>query len=263
MSETTLAAPDIQLPPTEAELPYDDGIPMESARHKAQMDLLIDALLPWLGEREDGFIGGNMFVYYSLAQVRNQDFKGPDFFAVLGVPQGERRSWVVWQEGKAPDVVIELLSTSTASTDKNEKKLIYQNQMRVPEYFWYDPFNPEDLAGFSLDKGVYQPIAVNAQNQLVSQSLRLGLQLWPGNYKGINATWLRWVTLEGDLLPTPAEQEHQRAEQEHQRAEQERRRADNAHSQLLQTARNLLNTGMNLEQVARLTGLSVSEIQSF
>ena len=79
MSETTLAAPDIQLPPTEAELPYDDGIPMESARHKAQMDLLIDALLPWLGEREDGFIGGNMFVYYSLAQVRNQDFKGPDF----------------------------------------------------------------------------------------------------------------------------------------------------------------------------------------
>ena len=128
--------------------------------------------------------------------------------------------------------------------------------MRVPEYFWYDPFNPEDLAGFSLDKGVYQPIAVNAQNQLVSQSLRLGLQLWPGNYKGINATWLRWVTLEGDLLPTPAEQEHQRAEQE-------RQRADNAHSQLLQTARNLLNTGMNLEQVARLTGLSVSEIESF
>ncbi|QFS44734.1 Uma2 family endonuclease [Nostoc sphaeroides] len=247
MSETILAAPDIQLPPTQAELPYDDGIPMESARHKAQMDLLIDALIPWLSEREDGFIGGNMFVYYSLAQVRNKDFKGPDFFAVLGVPKGERRSWVVWEEGKAPDVVIELLSDSTAQADKNFKKLIYQNQMRVPEYFWYDPFNPDDLAGFSNDKGVYQPIAANAQNQLVSQSLGLALQLWQGNYKGINATWLRWAMSLGELLPTPEEKERQRA--------------DKAESQLLQTARNLLESGMTVEQVARLTGLNKSEIE--
>jgi Uma2 family endonuclease len=248
MSETILAAPDIELPPTQAELPDDDGIPMESARHKAQMDLLIDALIPWLEEREDGFIGGNMFVYYSLAQVRNKDFKGPDFFAVLGVPKGERRSWVVWEEGKAPDVVIELLSDSTSQADKNLKKLIYQNQMRVPEYFWYDPFNSDDLAGFSNNKGVYQPITANAQNQLVSQSLGLALQLWQGNYKGINATWLRWGTLLGELLPTPEEKERQRA--------------DKAESQLLQTARNLLESGMTVEQVARLTGLNKSEIET-
>ncbi|BAY18223.1 hypothetical protein NIES21_40670 [Anabaenopsis circularis NIES-21] len=254
MSDTTLATPDIQIPPTQAELPYDDGVPMESARHKTQMDLLIDALIPWLEQREDGFVGGNMFVYYSLAQVRNKDFKGPDFFAVLGVPKGERRSWVVWEEGKAPDVVIELLSDSTAPADKNEKKLIYQNQMRVPEYFWYDPFNPDDLAGFSNEKGVYQPITINRQNQLVSQSLGLALQLWQGNYKGIDAIWLRWASLAGELLPTPEEKERQRAEKERQRAEK-------AESQLLQTARNLLETGMTVEQVARLTGLSISEIE--
>ncbi|AUT02451.1 hypothetical protein CLI64_19785 [Nostoc sp. CENA543] len=247
MSETTLAAPDIQLPPTQLELPYDDGVPMESARHKAQMDLLIDALIPWLEQREDGFVGGNMFVYYSLAQVRNKDFKGPDFFIALGVPKGERRSWVVWEEGKAPDVVIELLSASTASTDKNEKMLIYQNQMRVLEYFWYDPFNADDLAGFSLQKGVYLPIVKNNQNQLVSQSLQLGLQFWQGNYKGIDATWLRWANLQGELLPTPEEKERQRA--------------DNAQSQLRQTARNLLETGMTLEQVVKLTGLLASEIE--
>jgi Uma2 family endonuclease len=275
MSETTLAAPDIQLPPTQAELPYDDGIPMESARHKVQMDLLIDALIPWLEQREDGYVGGNMFVYYSLAQVRNKDFKGPDFFAVLGVPKGERKSWVVWEEGKAPDVVIELLSESTAATDKDEKKLIYQNQMRVPEYFWYDPFNPDDWAGFSIQQGSYQPITPNPQNQLVSQSLGLALQRWQGHYKGIDATWLRWATLEGELLPTPqekerqraereqqrAEQERQRAEQERQRAEQERQRADRVESQLLQTALNLLEAGMAIEQVAQLTGLTVAELE--
>jgi Uma2 family endonuclease len=57
---------------------------------------------------------------------------------------------VCWEEEKTPDVVIELLSDSTAEADKGEKKLISQNRMRVPEYFWYDPFNSEDRAGFRL-----------------------------------------------------------------------------------------------------------------
>jgi hypothetical protein len=187
-----------------------------------------------------------MFVYYSLAQVRNKDFKGPDFFVVLGVPKGERKSWVVWEEGKAPDVVIELLWESTAPADKNEKKLIYQNQMRVPEYFWYDPFNPEDWTGFAIAQRVYQPLVANERNQLVSESLGLGLQRWQGHYKGIEAVWLRWATLEGELLPTPEELERQRA--------------DRAEAQLLQTARNLLAGGMTVEQVAKVTGLDVDAI---
>ncbi|PMB38184.1 hypothetical protein CEN47_06955 [Fischerella thermalis CCMEE 5319] len=58
MSETALTAPYVTLPPTQAELPYDDGEPMESQRHKLQMDLLIDALTPWLEQREDGYVGG-------------------------------------------------------------------------------------------------------------------------------------------------------------------------------------------------------------
>lgn len=85
------------MPPIQADLPYDDGKPMESERHKLQVELLIDALIPWLDQRADGYIGGNMFVYYSLAQVRNQDFRGPDFFAVLGVD----RSYQPWRSRNA------------------------------------------------------------------------------------------------------------------------------------------------------------------
>ena len=260
----TVDAPYVTLPPTQAELPYDDGIPMESQRHKAQMDLLIDALQPWLAEREDGFVGGNMFVYYSLSQVRNKDFKGPDFFVVLGVPKGERKSWVVWEEDKAPDVVIELLSESTATTDKNEKKLIYQNRMRVPEYFWFNPFNSDDWAGFVMQNGVYQSIAQNAQNQLESQSLGLGLQRWQGIYKGIDLCWLRWANLAGELLPTSeeiADQQQQRADQQQQRADQQQQRADEAESRLQMTIRNLLQKGMTTEEVASLTGVPVSQIK--
>jgi len=150
----------MSLPPSQAELPYSDGEPLESQRHQFLMELLINALLPWLDAREDGCVGGNMFVYYSMAQVRRRDFKGPDFFAVLGVPKGERRSWVCWEEGKTPDLVIELLSDSTAAMDKGEKKRIYATQLHVPEYFWYDPMNPNDWAGFRLQGNTYGAIAL-------------------------------------------------------------------------------------------------------
>jgi Uma2 family endonuclease len=213
--------------PTQDELPCDDGVPMETQRHKLQMDLLIDALFPWLEAREDGYVGGNMFVYFSAAQLKNEEFRGPDFFAVLGVPKGERKSWVVWEEGKAPDVVIELLSESTIQLDKTEKKEIYRDRLRVPEYFWYDPFNPEDWAGFILKDGIYESLSQDT-GQLVSQQLGLVLVRWQGGYKGVEAVWLRWATLEGALLPTDrerAEGERQRAEEERQRAEEERQRS--------------------------------------
>ncbi|NEO14434.1 MULTISPECIES: Uma2 family endonuclease [unclassified Moorena] len=208
MSKTMTSAvvPDTPLLPTQYELPCDDGIPMETERHKLQMQMLIDPLLPWLAEREDGYVGGNMFLHFSEAQLKNQDFRGPDVFVVLGVPKGERLSWVVWEEGKAPDVIIELISESTAKTDKTTKKLVYQDQVRVPEYFWYDPFNPEDWAGFSLDNGVYQPLSEDEQERLVSEILGLALVRWSGFYKDVEATWLRWATLDGIVLPTPEEQ---------------------------------------------------------
>jgi Uma2 family endonuclease len=264
MSEVNLEELGIQLPPTQYELPCDDGVPMETQRHKVQMEMLIDTMSFWLSKRDDGYTSGNMFVYYSLAQVRNQDFKGPDFFVALDVPKTERLSWVVWEEGKCPDVVIELLSPSTAKIDKNEKKLIYQNKMRVPEYFWYDPFNPDDWAGFSLQNMKYEEIPVSEQQQLVSQALGLALVRWSGEYKEINTTWLRWAYLDGELIPTTEEllqQEKQRADQEQQRADQEQQRADQVESQLRQVAQNLLRQGMTVEQVASLTGLLESEVR--
>lgn len=209
-----------ELPPTEDELPYDDGVPMETQRHVLQMYLLIEALDLYWADRQDFFVGGNMFVYFSPDQVRTYDFRGPDVFVVLDVPRRERKSWLVWQEGKGPDVVIELLSESTAVKDKAEKKLIYQNRLRVPEYFWFDPFRG-DLAGFTLRYGQYVPLKPDAQDRLTSRQLNLSLVRWQGKFQGIEARWLRWTTVEGNLLPTQqevAEQERQRAEQERQRA---------------------------------------------
>ena len=233
MLQTSLVepAPKKRIPslPTQDDLPYDDGIPMETEQHRLQMELLINSLKPWLKQHGGGYVSGNMFVYFSTKQLRNQDFKGPDVFVVQGVSNHARKSWVVWEEGASPNVIIELLSESTAKYDKGKKKEIYQNQLKASEYYWFDPFNPEDWAGFELRGGVYEPSFPDAQNRLVSRTLGLALTRWHGIYEDAEAAWLRWETLQGTLLLTPQEAwdaEKRRATAEKRRATLAEQRAD-------------------------------------
>jgi len=217
--------------PTEDDLPYDDGVPMESHWHVLQMSLLIDTLTRYWADRPDAIVGGNMFVYYYSGASRTPDSVGPDVYVGLGVPRRARKSWLVWREGKAPDLVIELLSDSTELRDRTKKKQIYQDLLKVPEYFWCDPDSGE-FAGFVLRNGVYQEIPPDPDGRLWSAQTGLALVCQEGEHLGIQASWLRWVSPSGELLPTAeelqrrAEQEHHRAEQEQRRAEQERHRAD-------------------------------------
>lgn len=237
---------DTPLPPTQDQLPSDDGIPMETERHKLQMNLLVDTLQNALRDQSI-YVGGNMFVYFSPHQVKTHDFRGPDIFVALDVPVCERKSWVVWEEGKAPDIVIELLSESTAAIDKSQKKQIYQNQLRVPEYFWFDPFNPDDFAGFSLEKGLYQPLSQDPQSRLISQSLNLALVRCSGEYCGVTTTWLRWSTLEGEILPTAnelKEQAQQQAAQAQQQAAQAQQQATQARDRAERLAAQLRSMGV-------------------
>ena len=232
MAEIILAQslpPHLNLPPLD-DLACDDDIPMETEQHKLQMDLLIYSLKPWLAQRPDGYVGGNMFVHF-IDQAGHREFRGPDVFVALGVPKGIRKNWVVWQEGKEPDVVIELLSASTLKEDKNEKKQVYQNQLRVKEYFWFDPLNPTDFAGFSLQRGSYQRLPVDRDGRLISQQLGLALIRWQGSYEDLDTIWLRWETLDGVLLLAPqeiAKQQQQLARQAQAKAQQAEVKAQQA-----------------------------------
>jgi len=70
-------------PPRGEDLPYSDGVPMESERHISQMvSLILSLRLAWK-DRTDFYVGGNMSVYFSEPQSRKNDFRGPDVFVVL------------------------------------------------------------------------------------------------------------------------------------------------------------------------------------
>ena len=146
-----LADPWFKPPPRGEDLPHDDGEPMETARHRQQMNLLIDTLDDHWRDRDDVCVEGNMFVYFSELQAKQNDFRGPDVFVVMDTVRRERKSWVVWEEdGRTPDVVIELTSPSTEHVDRGDKMRIYAQLLHVPEYYIYDPWTARHDA-FELD----------------------------------------------------------------------------------------------------------------
>jgi Uma2 family endonuclease len=196
----------IKLPPTDLD---SDEPPLETDFHRRHIEQLIRLLEFWWRDRQDFYITGNLTVYYDEQQIKSRNFRGPDIFIVLGVEKKDRRSWVVWNEGgKYPNVVIELLSSSTATVDRGTKKQLYQDVWRVPNYSWFHPETLE-FAGFHLMDGKYQEIAPNPKGHLWSDQLEL--------YLGIHEQKLRWFTSEGQVVPLPEEQERQAMEQEHQR----------------------------------------------
>jgi len=227
--------PDWEPPEPPTDLVFDDGVPLESNRHRIAMNVLIDSALNALQDKPDSFVGGNMFVYYSRNQAMNRDFRGPDFFVVLDVDGNkERQGWVIWEEeGRYPDVIVELMSPSTAKVDQGEKKQLYARTFRTAEYYVYDPFKPDSLEGWRLNGSEYQAIAPSDRGWLWCDRLGLWLGTWEGCLRRELPTetcfWLRFYNSEGNLILLPeeiAEQERQRAEQERQRAEQERQRAE-------------------------------------
>jgi Uma2 family endonuclease len=185
---------DVVIPPSDL---YSDEPPLETDLHLRQMLLLLQCLDWWWRDRQSFYVAGNLTIYYSPQQRKSEQFRGPDFFVVLETERKARKSWVVWEEeGKYPNVIVELLSPSTADTDRGLKKQIYQDIFRTPEYFWFDPDSLE-FQGFELLRGAYQPLQSNAQGWLWSQQLQLFL--------GVHNSKLRFFTAEGELVPTPEE----------------------------------------------------------
>ena len=221
-------ADEVKFPPRDI---WSEEPSLESYAHLQQILILLQCL-EWLWQdRNDYFAAANLSIYYSPNQKKSEDFRGPDFFVVLGTERRlDRKSWVVWGEGgKYPDVIVEILSPSTAKIDRGQKKQIYQDIFRTPDYFWFDPETLE-FQGFQLMEGQYQAIEPTDRGWLWSD--RLGLFL------GIYQQQLRYFNREGELIPTPAEV-----------AKQERQEKVLALQQIEQLKSRLRELGADLEGI--------------
>ena len=199
------------------ELIESDGIPMDSLWHVYCMNLLIEQIECHFRDRSDYFVAGNMFIYFSVVQARNLDYRGPDFFYVSKTTREPmRRFWVVWEEKRTPDVVIELASPTTKSEDYGPKFAIYRDRLQVGNYFIYDP-DTRVLDGWQLQGVDYVPIARRPNGRLWSDRIGLELGEWHGKHMGFESNWLRWFSPDGKVAPTFAEAEKQHSEAERRR----------------------------------------------
>ena len=158
-------------------LPESDGQPMaETDTHRDEMVDLIEALKEWFRTEAQVYVSGNLLVYYDPHDLNRR--VAPDVFVVRGVPPHRRRYYKVWEEGQAPDVVVEVSSYSTWDQDTVFKRGLYA-QLGVAEYVLHDPtrdYLTPPLQGFRLQGEEYVPV-VAAGGRIWSEVLQLEWRL--------------------------------------------------------------------------------------
>ena len=142
-------------------------------------------------------------------------------FVAFGVSKKKRRTYKIWEEGHAPDFVLEVASPSTYRHDLTRKKDLYASVLSVREYYIYDPYHEVDpyFQGYRLVEGVYEEIGF-VNGRLLS--LVLGLELGEndgvfGLYNPSRSVWLQPLEKQVELVEKQVEQEveaRQRAEAE-------------------------------------------------
>src|SRR5262249_16267570 len=133
-------------------------------------------LKEWYAATTDVYVSGSLLIYYAQGDKRRH--VAPDVFVVKGVPNHKRPYYLLWEEGKGPDVAIELSSKSTRREDLNKKFQLYQDVLMVQEYFLFGPFEEylkPSMQGYRLLEGRYQPIQW-VDGRLPSEVLKLHLQ---------------------------------------------------------------------------------------
>ena len=178
--------------------PESDGEPMaETDKHIQLMIDLRFALREFFRDEELVYVGSNLMFYY----VEGDPTKSvaPDVFVVRGVGKHDRRTYQLWEEGQAPQVVFEISSRKTKNEDLTWKKQLYA-WLGVAEYFIFDPeykLQPP-LRAFRLHgKDLVEEIVSN--NRVTSEEL--GLEL-----VNDGKTLRLFNPQAGEFLRTPAEE---------------------------------------------------------
>jgi Uma2 family endonuclease len=244
-----------------SEFPEEPGLPDEF--HDLQPQLLSRTLSLTGCSNSERFTGSDINLYYDVHHPIWH--KRPDWFLAVNVPRvykgekGEdsRRSYVVWQEGKSPSVVVEFISPRTEKEDlgrfyeesdripdarpedeeqssesiadrsKPPSKLeVYEEYLSVPHYIVYSRYT-QRLRYFKLIGGRYEEQPVQAQSPKIWLSgLEVGLGLWDDYFDDLPGPWLRWCDAQGNWFLTDTERERLAKEEERLAREQAQLKAE-------------------------------------
>jgi Uma2 family endonuclease len=241
-----------ELYPKVDHLVTEDDAPVDNIFSEKQQRLLVEPLYSsWMqpGEHRRFVALANVGLFFAIRQPPQV----PDMLLSLDAELPENlwpkshRSYFVWEYGKPPEVVVEIVSNREGGEDT--EKLQRYARIAVRYYVIFDPekhLRNDVLRAFQLEALTYRRL----DEPVWLPGVELGLRLWQGRYEDHENTWLRWADAAGHVIPTgaeQAEQERQRAEQERQRAEQERQRAEQERQRAERLAQQLRRLGVEPE----------------
>ena len=175
--------------------PESDGKPMaETERHFREILKNFSRLENHFAPIPDVYVLGNMLMYYEEGDPHKSI--SPDIFVAFGVGRKERRTYMIWEEGKPPDFVLEFASKKTHRKDLIDKKRLYAS-IGIQEYFLYDVeglYLPTALIGFRLVNTDYVEISANVNGGMPAVTLGLEFHLIDDEfsiYDPIKQEWLK------------------------------------------------------------------------
>ncbi len=194
-----MAPPPPTRPTANHDYPTGPGRPRaETDSHRALVDGLRQTLEAHFTGDPFVTVAARLLVFYVPGDRRRHVL--PDLMVVRGVARRDRPNYLVWEEGKGPDVVLEVTTPATRAEDTEEKFRLYRDVLLVPEYYLFDPdgdtLDPP-LQGYLLQNGGYQPVEA-AGGRLASAALGLELAADGGRLRFYDAAAGKW-------LPTPEE----------------------------------------------------------
>jgi Uma2 family endonuclease len=237
--------------PTHLDLPDTDGLPVENDFQDSQAWLLSSAIEPLLEQwhpQGDYFVGADVGIYWKATRPPLNGCKVPDWYYVRGcrkMPEGEyRRSYVMWDEGVNPLIVMEFVSGGGTEehddTPGTGKFWVYRRGIHADYYAIHSP-DSETLELYRLDGGDYRRVKPNRYGHLVIDPLGLALGHWRGKFGRHTLTWARFFNLDGTMLPSGREQ----VEAEKARADEEKARADKAAADMAELLAKLQAKGID------------------
>lgn len=259
-----------ELKKEDIEYPETDGEPMaESDFQRKPLTYLVESLALHFQNQKQTYVSGNLLIYYEKKNPKAS--VAPDVFVVFGVPKQDRRTYKIWEEGKSPDVVIEITSRTTRKIDEKKKPKLYR-KLGVQEYFQYDPtgdYLQPALRGRMLnEKNRYQKMRAERLKDgtlsITSHLLELQLHLQADRLRLFDPKSQQYLLTHSEeakarqlaekkVLRVQKEKEWVQQEKElaQQQAEQERQQKESAQQLAKNMAEKLRAMGINPDEIMR------------
>ena len=215
--------------------PEEDGKPMAASDlHRRQLMWTLQALEEHYSKNPTVYISGDIMMYYVQGSPRKSI--SPDVLVSFGIGMKERRTYLVWEEGKVPEFVMEFSSKNTYQNDLTGKMDIYAS-LKIQDYFLYDAeglYLPSPLMGYELVDGIYVEVSPDENGGFRSSSLGLDFHLRDEGLGIYDPVANEWVQTRAEAAEARTAQEATRAEAAEARTAQEATRADTAEARAAQ-----------------------------